>query len=98
MKISLLNNYEGIIFNRLLSSYTTVGTGIKSMPSLIGRGAYAGVKQDSDTMLYFIYGQYGLVALLFLILFFYFWCNRLRVYNRRARYRNDSKTKQSAQK
>ena len=70
--INLFNSSEGIIVARFLGAVSTSGTGVLSIPSMLGRGAYSGVKNDSDTMLYYIYGQYGLIAFVLIILLFYF--------------------------
>ena len=65
--MEFVSSYQ-FIYLKLMGVASISGTGVKSIPSLFGRGAYGGVQDDSDTVLYYIYGQYGLIALILVAL------------------------------
>lgn len=67
--ISLFYSGNSLMYFRLLSATATAGSGFESIPSLFGKGAYPGVRSESDSLLYYIYGQYGLIALVIVALF-----------------------------
>jgi len=68
----LLSDPNSILYLRIVSAVTTSGAMVEfTMPSLFASGAYPEIKHDRDSLLYYIYGQYGLVALILIAIFLF---------------------------
>ena len=65
--LTLFPSENGLIYFRLLSASAISGTKIDLVPSLFGIGAHS-FNKDSDSLLYYIYGQYGIIALVIVAL------------------------------
>ncbi len=66
---------------RLISAASSFGEGLSTKLSLLGTGVTQDLRTIEDTILYKIYGQYGVVGFILCITLFYFFVKDAFIYN-----------------